>query len=255
MSSKILVYWWFLFLLNMIIHPVFQMKVDQPMLIKGIAYLSIVTYVIFALFDLWFVYVFPQALMFPLLLYSYLKRADAVSKCFIGFLLGFTMSGIDGVMGVLFEEDVFSSHIANSFFLFAYFCLFVFFLKKLKLLDLIRRFWAYMIVLLVFDVYIVFNFNLMMLECECFLEDSSGLIFEYTYNVFVILVLSFSLLNYLYNDTKRELFLFLAIASIAFSEMVQVVVLFSAQNTDALVTPYLLLLGVGYYFLYKYTYS
>lgn len=239
----------------MIIHPVFQMKVDRFMLIRGIAYLSIVVYVVFALFDLWFVYVFPQALIFPLLLYCYLEKFDAVSKCFIGFLLGFAMSGIDGVMEVLFEEEVFNPYVADSFFLFAYFCLLVFFLKKLDLLDLIRRFWTYMIILLVFDVYIVFNFNLMMSECEWFLEDSLGLMFEYTYNVFIILVLSFSLLNYLYNDTKRGLFLFLAVASIAFSEMIQVVVLFSAQNIDALVRPYLLLLGVGYYFLYKYTNS
>ena len=89
----------------------------------------------------------------------------------------------------------------------------------------------------------------MVLEDESLKVNTLEFLFEGLYNFCILLVLSFSLLYYLYHDSRRGFLLFLASACIVFSEMVQVAYIFIAADY-VLNVIYSLLLIVGFYFIY-----
>jgi len=73
---------------------------------------------------------------------------------------------------------------------------------------------------------------------------------EVVYNVVVLLLLSFALLNYLYKDNKKSLYLFLGALFIVFSEVMDVAYIYVAQRNilNFLSTS---LAVVAFYFLFQ----
>ncbi len=223
------------------------MKVDEIKIIRAIIYLLISMLTICILLDYSLLANIAKAFIFPVYLYVYLRRHTEKNKYFICFLLGFSLTGIHAVINEL-DSGVYSC-IGSFPIVVAYLSLLFFLVGKLRFRHLVKHFGAYLLVLSIFNVYVIFTLNQMMME-DGYLQSSWEFIFECVYNISVVLVLSLSLLNYLYDDTKKNLLLFLAITCIAFSEMVQVVYIFSDVRT--LKAPYLLLLTIGIYFIYPY---
>lgn len=224
------------------------MKVDELKLMRVIIYFSISMFTICVLLDYSLLANIAKAFIFPVYLYAYLRRSSQKNKYFIFFLLGFSLTGIHAVINQL-DSGIYSC-IGSIPIVMAYFFLLIFLMERLRIKHLIRHFGGYLAILAIFNVYVVFTLNQMMIEDEYLQDTSWEFVFECVYNLFVVLVLSLSLLNYLYDDTKKNLLLFLAIACIAFSEMVQIVYIFS--DAKILKIPYSLLLVTGIYFIYTY---
>ncbi len=188
-----------------------------------------------------------KAFIFPIYLYLYLVESERKSKSFTGFLFIFSVAGLYAVV-VAFRSNIYS-HIGSLPYIAAYMCLLIYMIRSMNFKTLIKRFKYYLIVLMLFSGYIIFTLNSMVLEDESLKVNTLEFVFEGLYNFCILLVLSFSLLYYLYHDSRRGFLLFLASACIVFSEMVQVAYIFIAADY-VLNVIYSLLLIVGFYFIY-----
>ncbi|WP_148256150.1 hypothetical protein [Lacinutrix sp. 5H-3-7-4] len=116
---------------------------------------------------------------------------------------------------------------------------------------LFQKFKLHIAVLTIFNGYLIYTLNQMILADNSIEVYTFNFLLECLYNVCVLLILSFSLLNYLYHDTRRGLLLFLASVCIVFSEMIQVAYIF-VSSVYILNIAYSLLLIVGFFLVYVY---
>ncbi len=142
-------------------------------------------------------------------------------------------------------------YLANYLVIATYTSLIIFLVKDFNIKLLLKEFKLHIIVLLIFNAYIIYVLNQMIMQDAKLAVYSLDFIIEVTYNVLILLVLSLSLIHYLYHETKQGLLLFLASVCIVFSEMVQVAYLF-ISSAYLLQMVYTALIGVGFYFLYVY---
>ncbi len=232
------------------LHPqVYKMIVDRFKLIKGAVIFLAALFVISVLLGYTLISSISKAFVFPIFLYLYLTEPGVKSKSFIGFLLVFSLSGIYAV--ILSMCSIFYSYLTSMPYIMAYLCLLVYIIKEFNFRQLVKRFKYYLLVLLVFNGYVIFTLNQMILEDDSLKVNTLEFVIEGVYNLCILLVLSFSLLNYLYHDSRTGFLLFLASVCIVFSEMVQVAYIFISADYILNVI-YSLLLIIGFYFIYLY---
>lgn len=187
--------------------------------------------------------------IFPLFVYLYYSHVKDKNHLFGFFLIAFSIAEF---LKIVFDtSNAMAYYFANILVIIAYIALIVFFVKDIKLKPLLKEFKIHIIVLLVFNAYIIYVLNQMIMQDEDISVYSLDFLIEVTYNVLILLVLSLSLIHYLYHETKPGLFLFLASVCIVFSEMVQVAYLFISSQ-QLLQVIYSSLMAVGFYFLYEY---
>ena len=80
------------------------------------------------------------------------------------------------------------------------------------------------------------------------LTSESDFYMEFLYNVVMITLLSFALLNYFYRDNKKSLYLFLGALCIVFSEVMDIAYIFIAQRSLLNFLATTLALGAFYFF-------
>ncbi|WP_397362498.1 hypothetical protein [Olleya sp. R77988] len=188
-------------------------------------------------------------IIFPLFAYLYYGQAKEKNHFFGFFLIAFSIVEILKVVFV--GNEILSYYVAHLLVNAAYASLIIFLVKDVNLKLLIKEFKLHLIVLTVFNVYIVYALNQMIMQDQSLVVNTFGFAIEVTYNVLILLVLSLSLVHYLYHETKQGLLLFLASVSIVFSEMVQVAYLFISSE-QLLQIIYSILMGIGFYFFYVY---
>jgi len=225
------------------------MKVDRFKLIKRAVLFLAILFVISVLFGFTLMSTITKAFIFPIFLYLYLSESEVKSKSFIGFLTIFSIAGIYAVIVAL--NATFYSHLGSIPYVVAYICLLIYIIKGFDFKELFKRFKYYLLVLVAFNIYVIFILNQMILEDESLKVNTLEFMFEGMYNLCVLLVLSFSLLNYLYHDSKTSFLLFVASVCIVFSEMVQVAYIFISADY-ILNVAYSTLLIIGFYFVYMY---
>ena len=187
--------------------------------------------------------------VFPLFAYLYYGLTKEHNHFFGFFLIGFS---IVEILKIVFAgNELIGVYTANYLIIATYLSLIIFLVKDLKVEKIIKEFKLPMIVLVVFNAYIIYALNEMILEDPRVETNSLEFVVNVVYNVFIQLVLSLALIHYLYHQTKQSLLLFLASVCIVFSEMVQVAYLFISSE-QVLEIIYSLLMGLGFYFLYVY---
>ncbi len=252
------------------------MIVDRFKLYERTVVLLSTLFVISVLFDFILMLNITLSLIFVVFLYLYLTESERKSKIFMGFLLAFLIGDIYAVVMGLFH--LISSYLGNASsyvelepyvgnmpFVIAYICLIVYIARDFNFSQLIKRFKYHLLVLVIFNVYAILTLNRMMLEAEFFEMYTLAFLFESIYNSCIILVLSFSLLNYIYYDTEVSFLLLLGSIFVVFSEMVQVAYFFIPPDSEMMQLPYdfistgrilyitySLLLIIGFYFIYRY---
>ncbi|WGD34803.1 hypothetical protein [Olleya sp. YS] len=187
--------------------------------------------------------------IFPFFAYLYYGQAKQKNHFFGFFLLSFSIAEI---LKIVFKgNQLLSYHCSNTLIIAAYLSLVIFLVKDINLRLLVKEFKLHLIVLTVFNTYIIYALNQMIMQDETLVVNTLDFAMEVTYNVLILLVLSLSLVHYLYHETKHGLLLFLASVCIVFSEMVQVAYLFISSEQLLQIT-YSILMGIGFYFLYVY---
>ncbi|MGB2685581.1 MAG: hypothetical protein WBC43_11270 [Olleya sp.] len=188
-------------------------------------------------------------LVFPFFAYLYYSQTKQTNHYFGFFLIGFSLVEILKI--VFYGNDTMAYYLANYLVIATYTSLIIFLVKDFNIKLLLKEFKLHIIVLLIFNAYIIYVLNQMIMQDAKLAVYSLDFIIEVTYNVLILLVLSLSLIHYLYHETKQGLLLFLASVCIVFSEMVQVAYLF-ISSAYLLQMVYTALIGVGFYFLYVY---
>lgn len=187
--------------------------------------------------------------VFPLFAYLYYGLTKEHNHFFGFFLIGFSI--VEMLKIVFNGNELIGVYGANYLIIATYLSLIIFLVKDLEIKKIFKDFKLPMIVLVVFNVYIIYALNEMILEDPKVETSSLEFVTNVIYNVFIQLVLSLALIHYLYHQTKQSLLLFLASVCIVFSEMVQVAYLFISSE-QILEIIYSMLMGLGFYFLYVY---
>ncbi len=222
------------------------MKLNNFNIVSAILCLLVILTILGRLFSFQELFEYSWALIFPMLAYLYYSQKQNISHFFGFFLIGFSLAEF-------FKLDFIPNayHVSNGFVAAGYILLLIFLVKDFNLKALIKKFKLQLVVLLVFNMYLVFALNQMILQDKDIVINTFDFAFEVIYNIQILLLLSFSLLHYLYHETQKGLLLFLASVCIVFSEMIQVAYLFISSE-QLLQIAYTLLMGVGFYFLYNY---
>ena len=187
--------------------------------------------------------------VFPLFAYLYYGLTKEHNHFFGFFLIGFSI--VEMLKIVFNGNELIGVYGANYLIIATYLSLIIFLVKDWEIKKIFKDFKLPMIVLVVFNVYIIYALNEMILEDPKVETSSLEFVTNVIYNVFIQLVLSLALIHYLYHQTKQSLLLFLASVCIVFSEMVQVAYLFISSE-QILEIIYSMLMGLGFYFLYVY---
>jgi len=186
------------------------------------------SYVMSALFDLDTLESFSRGIVFPLFVVLYFLQNRQKNVFFAGFLILFSIS--EAIFVFYPGNSVIYYYFCNIMSVLAYVSLIVYFLKRMNLLVLLRRFKIFLVVLAVCNTYIVYMLNEIILNGSTVNVFTISFFLESFYNLTILIALSCSLLSYLYHDSKEDLLLFLATACIVFSEMIYVTTLYTVDN-------------------------
>ncbi len=138
-------------------------------------------------------------------------------------------------------------YLCNGLYGIAYSFLVYRIIKSLNIKLVLKGFFVHLMVLLLLNGYLLYVlFNIM----SPYLVNFGEKFIELFYTVAILLVLSTSLINFLYKDTKKSLYLFLGSLSIVFSEVIQIAYLYISKK-DLLDIFYTSLLVIAFYLFYK----
>lgn len=218
-------------------------------LVRGVIILLTVTFLVGIIFNVDSLSVYSRLLIFPLFICLYFITSEEKSILFTGFLLSCALGELFRVFGH-YAISGFSTAISLAYTL-GYLSLILYIFKSMKIERLVKFYLPHVLVLAMVNFCIVFTLvRLVLLENKIEVYSLRFFI-ESLYNIMVLLLFSLALLSYFYKDTKRRLLLFLASASIVFSETVQAANFFMTSNYFINVV-YSMLLVVGFCIVYVY---
>lgn len=188
---------------------------------------------------------YSRALIVPSITLLYLTNKQHKSLYFTIFLLTFSVSDL---------LTLFSSHLpvgieyylGNLLYIIAYLALTCEILISLNIKYILKYFKIHIVVLFLLNIYA--NYVLLNIINEYL--SGIELRLELLYNIFTLLLLTVSLLNYFYRDDKKGMILFLGSLCITFSEVMQIAYYYISDR-DLLNVTYSLLLILAFYFFYN----
>lgn len=206
----------------------------------------------FALFQVqgeYLVSAISKSLIVPLFTLLYFINVKDKSIYFTGFLVLFSISELSTVAQFYLDTTTALDTyyvIGNTIYILAYILLLIEVLKDLDFKKVFKNYKLSLSILAVLNVYIVY----MLITIVYPVIDHSNLIYiELVYNIVMLLLLTFALINYSYNDNKKTLLLFVGCLCIVFSEFIQVAY-FYISETDILNFTSTLLFVMAFFFFY-----
>ena len=228
------------------------MKITKLRLVTGLLIVIACLFLVGVLLDLETMANLARAFILPFFVYLYFTESKIRSKFFALFLIFCAFA--EGVKVVLYLDTPLLANVSNIAYILGYISLLIYMAQSINVGRLFTKFKIPIIVLTVFNFYLIFVLNQMILADDTITVYTLEFFIECTYNICILLVLSFSLINYLYHDSRKGLTLFLASVCIVFSEMVQVAYIYVSSEYILSVT-YSILLIVGFYLIYVYIVS
>lgn len=125
--------------------------------------------------------------------------------------------------------NVFLYVLGNIVYAISFLMLIIITYRSINIKDLWDRFGMYLVVLILFSGVVIYNMNDIMYGGKmidvlpiCYITDT-------IYNIIIIVLLSFSFLSFIYNDSKKTLLLFLICLSFVFSDIIQLAHIYIAK--------------------------
>lgn len=196
--------------------------------------------------------IISRALIVPAITVLYFIRYKPKLCCFAMFLMLFSLAELISVADLV---PVVSNHLpyavfyytCNGLYALAYLVLVFHIVKSLNLKRVIKHFFVHLLVLGFLNGYLLYVlFNII----SPYLVNIGEHIVELLYTVAILLVLSVSLINFLYKDTRKSLLLFLGSLCIVFSEVIQIAYLYISKK-DLLDIFYTTLLVLAFFLFYR----
>ena len=185
-----------------------------------------------------------DALILPLVTITFFKADRKPNLFFAIFLICYSVADL-----MVFIVDsmpyIYYYFIGNALYTMAYIAILIKILKSVSFSHILKHFKLHLIVLLGLNIYIAYVLQIIV---NPYMEMTNEYVIEITYNISMLLVLSSSLLNYLYRDDRKSLLMFLGSLSIVFSEVIGVAYLYVAQqNLLNFLSTSLTLLAIYFY--------
>lgn len=209
---------------------------QRTSLLLGIIIILTVTFLGFQMFAQFEYAEFVRFPIIPLLTYLYYLNTKDNSSYFFKFLAAFSLSELFGGFGLLyyfFEYDWIDNvqyYGANICSILAYGFLILDVSKNLNIKQILKRFPIHFFVLIALDLYCVFFVSKVSTSSFWFTldDDRTSFVFyldatlEILYNLSVMLLLTVTVINYLFNDSTKALLLLFGALFIVFTEVIQV---------------------------------
>ncbi|MEC3907673.1 hypothetical protein VOI54_11640 [Tamlana sp. 2201CG12-4] len=230
---------------------------------KVLAGIVVVLYILFVVFEFSNnndVAIFFNALLIPVITICYILSIKRKNIFFLLFLICYSISDILGATThymlyyVFNHEDYqiyyeYDYYVGNILYILSYLFLLIRVLNTISLHHVIRNFKIHILVLSGLNVYLIY---VLLIIVEPNLEYKNEYYIELIYNIVTLLLLSSALLNYIYRDNKKSLYLFLGSLFIVFSEVLDVAYIYIDQKSLLSVLAATLAMG-AFYFYYKQT--
>ncbi|GGG42891.1 hypothetical protein [Bizionia arctica] len=211
-----------------------------------------ISFALFQFQDEYFISSMSKSLIVPLFTLLYFINVKNKSPYFTWFLLLFSFSELINFISFYLDTDEALDlfYLAgNSIYIIAYILLLFEVLKGLKMSKVIKDYKHHLLILGLLNIYIVYV--LLTIVYPAF-SNTDLVYIELLYNVVMLLLLSFSLIGYFYNDNKKALLFFLGTLCIVFSEFIQIAY-FYIIDTDMLNFASTLLFVLAFCFYYFYS--
>ncbi len=189
-----------------------------------------------------------KSLIVPFITLLYFIKNDNKSIYFTLFLVLFSISDMISLFGYYLPNS-FEYYLGNVLYIIAYSALSYEIILSIDIKYILKHFKGHLVVLIVLNIYT--NYVLIGIEKEYI--SGSEFSVEFIYNVFTLLLLSVSLLNYFYRDDKKAFILFLGTLSIVVSEVIQIAYYYipEVEDNSILSVSYSLLLILAFYLYYS----
>lgn len=119
-------------------------------------------------------------------------------------------------------------YIGNSIFILAYVFLFIKIIKSVSFFHIIKNYKIHLLVLTVLNAYLVYVLQVIVKPNVLI---SLGYYFELIYNIVTFLLLTVAMLNYLYRDNQKSLYIFLGVLCLVFSEVMDIAFIYISHRT------------------------
>lgn len=211
-----------------------------------------VLFAVFEFIDIRWLADLSRGLIVPTITILYLINYKPKLCCFAMFLILFSIAELISVIELIpfvLENLPYSViyYSCNSLYATAYSCLVYNIVRSLNIGVIIKNFFVHLLVLGFLNGYLLYVlFNIM----SPYLVDFGEYFIELAYTIAILLVLSASLINFLYKDTRKSLYMFLGSLCVVFSEVIQIAYLYIAKK-DLLDIFYTTLLVIAFYLFYK----
>lgn len=189
-------------------------------------------------------------LLIVLTVFYYLTIKDK-KRFFYLFLVSFTIAEILNFtsMFVSFVSENgadYSYYLINALYILSYIFLIIKVLGDMNLKEIIRKFPIHIIVLLVLDVFCVITVT----ETTKGLLSNAEYALEFSYNTIIMLLLTITLINYIYREDKKSMNLLIGSIFIVFSEVIQLAYFYiSAINILNVICSFFLVMAFIFFYL------
>ena len=227
--------------------------IKSNIIIVVIVFLCI-SFTLFQVKDEYYISNVSRALIVPLISVLYFANTKVRSPYFSWFLLIYSFSEL-----IVFVEQFLDStlqlhiyyFIGNLLYILAYLFLLVDIIKGLDFKKVFKKYKLHLSVLLLLNIYISY---MLLGIIDPFIRNSNWVYVEMVYNAVLLLLLTFSLIAYFYNDNKKTLLCFIATLFVVFSEFLQLGYFYVVEKDVLKFTSTILfVLGFGFYYFYAKT--
>jgi hypothetical protein len=219
---------------------------NKSKILGGLVLLTYVLYVVFQFGGEDLVAFNLRSLIFPIVALTYFICIREKTILFNLFLIFYAFSELlDLIANHL--SDTFYYFLGSSLYILAYIMLIIEIWQSMNFSYLLKNFKIHLLVLVGLNIYSVYVLHVVV---KSYLDLNYQLFMEFVYNVVMLTLLSSSLLNYLYRNNKKSLYMFIGSLLIVFSEVISVAYMYIyPANSIHLIVVSLSLLA--FYFFYQ----
>lgn len=222
---------------------------NKSKLLVGFAMLCFVLYFVFQLKESYYWSDVFRALIIPLVTLLYFLNIKNKSVYFSGFLVLYSVSELLTLIKPYLSINI-DYFIGNALYISAYILLIYEILKSMSFGYVLKNYAVHLVVLTALSAYMVS----VLLKITAPYITGKEFVIEFIYNLITLILLSVSLINFLYRDSKKALFMFFGSLCIVFSEMIQIAYFYISTNllmTVVLNLSYTALLVTSFCFFYS----
>lgn len=222
---------------------------NKSKLLVGFALLCFVLYFVFQLSESYYWSDVFRALIIPLVTLLYFINIKKKSVYFSGFLVLYSISELLTLVSPYISIDI-DYFLGNTLYITAYVLLIYEILKSMNFGYVLKNYSVHLVVLTALSAYIVS----VLLKITSPYITGKEFVIEFIYNLITLILLSVSLINFLYRDSKKSLLMFFGSLCIVFSEMIQIAYYYIYTNllmAEILNLSYTALLLASFCFFYS----